>query len=171
MSMLTPEGIARRIKSLYEDNYATYLSTVQTAWASTEDIELHDFETRRITADPSNIAVFPLLPALGIAVGDMREDAGADQVMQQYTNYYLMDTQLAYFLRSIDDHQLSIILMRHIEATLQFLQDHARLDYSKDVGIRDLRIEPSANVMRSGGNMLVKGLLVRFDVRFIQRGF
>jgi len=171
MAMLTPEGVARNILSLYEDNYASYLSTVQTAWEDTEDITLSDFETRRITADPANIAVFPILPALAIAVGDMREDVGADQAMQMYTNYYLMDTQLVYFLRAIDDHQLSIILMRHIEATLRFLQTYPRLNYSGDVSIRNLRFEPSSNLMRSGGNMLVKGLLVRFDVRFIQRGF
>lgn len=171
MSMLTPEGIARRIESLYEDNYATYLAVVEAAWAATEDIELHDFETRRIIADPGYIGAFTAFPALAIGVGDMREDVGADQVMQQYTNYYLLDVQLAYLLKALDDHQLAIIMVRHIEATIRFLQDHARLDYSRDVGIRDLRFEPSANTMASGGNILVKGLRIRFDVRFIQRGF
>lgn len=166
--MYTPESIARQILSLYEDDYNTYLAQVQAEWASTEDIDLYDFEIRRITVMPENITFFAAYPALGIGIGNMREDPEAVTQFQRSARYYMMDTRLVYYLKGIDDEQLAKIVLRHIQATLLFLQAHPRLNLGPFFSFENIRIEPSANVYDTGGNSLVKGVRFRFDLKYAQ---
>jgi hypothetical protein len=166
----TPESIARQILGLYEDNYATHLATVEANWAATEPITLYDFEERRITIMPENVTVYMYYPSLGIGVGNLREVATGDLQIQRAERVYLMDVRLVYYLRGVDDQQLAKVVLRHIEATLLFLQAHPRLGLGRLFEVQNIIIEPSANVYDTGGNSLVKGLRTRFELRFIQRG-
>jgi hypothetical protein len=153
---------------LYEDEYATYLANVRALWTSTEDIELYDFEIRRITVMPENITFFAAYPALGIGVGNMREEQDPTFQLQRSAKYYMMDVRLVYYLKGIDDQQLAKIVLRHIQATLLFLQAHPRLNLGNFFSIENIRIEPSANVYDTGGNSLVKGVRFRFDLKYAQ---
>lgn len=164
MTMQTPEAILRQIETLYIDNYATYLAAVQAKWTATEDIELYDFEVRRVTADPESLGVIKQFPALKIAMGRL---VSSRDEMQQYRNWYEMEVQCIYFLRSNDEHELGIILARHIEATMDFFDDNASLGL-RQVTISNLAFEPSANVFEGGGNILIKGVRVSFNVKFLQ---
>lgn len=166
--MHTPESIARQIESLYEDDYATYLADVKALWASTEDIELYDFEIRKISVMPENVTFYAAYPALGIGIGNMREDQDQTTQFQRSAKYYMMDVRLVYYLKGIDDEQLAKIVLRHIQASLLFFQAHPRLNLGNFFSMENIRIEPSANVYDSGGNSLVKGLRFRFDLKYAQ---
>lgn len=170
MAQQTPESIARQIKSLYESDYAAHLATVESNWASIEDIALYDFEERRITVMPENVTVYMYYPSLGIGVGNMREETEGGLQIQRAERYYVMDLRLVYYLRGVDDQQLAKVVLRHIEATLLFLQAHPRLGLGRAFTVENIRVEPSANVYDSGGNSLVKGVRFRFDLRYMQRG-
>lgn len=170
MAQQTPESIARQILSLYEDNYATHLAVVQSNWSSIEDITLYDFEERRITIMPENVTVYMYYPSLGIGVGNMREETGGGAQIQRSERFYVMELRLVYYLKGTDDQELAKVALRHIEATLLFLQAHPRLGLGRLFTVENIRVEPSANVYDSGGNSLVKGVRFRFDLRYVQRG-
>ena len=167
MALLTPEAILRQIDSLYAADYATVLAAVQAKWVATEDIELNNFEFRRISADPNTTAVIKQYPALMISMGNI---VSIPAQTQMYQNLYDMEVECLYFLRGQDDHQIGIILARHIEATMDFFKENPRLGYDRETVITGLRFEPSANVIPGGGNTMVKGLRVSFNVRFMQYG-
>lgn len=172
----TPESLARVLLGLYEDNYQTHIDEVIAAWASSdlaasrEIVSFVDFEHRTITADPQSVAVAQFHPSLAIAMGNSIEVPDEELMFQQYANYYDLDMNVYYFIRGIDQEELGILLMRHVEASMRFYQAHPRLDCGKNIFTGNFRFEPSANVYRSGGNTLIKGLRIRFDVRYLQRG-
>lgn len=168
---MTPEDVARRLLSLYETDYNDSLDIVEAAWAATEDITLEDFQTRTITADPTSLEKAWLLPALAIGVGNMVPVSGAGGTWQQMTNKYDLEIQAVYYLSDIDGYVLGVKIMRHMQATLDFLNKHPGLDYrGGDVTISEQpQLLPSRVTPR--GNALVKGLMVRFAIRFVQYGF
>jgi hypothetical protein len=170
MAMITPETIARKVKALYETYYQTALDETAAAWAATEVISTPFFEHIVISADPASQAVAQLHPSLAISFGPLNESLDDTLALQQFLSYYTFELQLFYFVRGIDEEYLGKVILRHMESTLRMLQDHPRLDCGRDVTTHNFRLEPSANIYRSGGNMLVKGLRVRIDVRFVQRG-
>jgi hypothetical protein len=155
------------VETLYTQDYATCLATVRAKWAPTEDIELHDFEFRRIDADPDNLPVVKQFPALLITMGRMTSSQAKTQL---YENWYELEIACTYFLRAVDEHELGIILARHVEATLGFFEEHARLGFGRDFTISNVSFLPSSNVIPGGGNNLVKGLQVGFTARFLQSG-
>ncbi len=167
MALLTPEDILRRIETLYTQDYATCLATVQAKWAAIEDIELHDFEFMRIDADPDTLPILKQFPALLITMGRMTSGQAKTQL---YENWYELDVACTYFLRAIDEHELGIVLARHVEATLGFFEEHASLGFGRDFTVSNMSFTPSGNVLPGGGNSLVKGLLVKFIARFLQSG-
>jgi len=166
--MQTPEGIAKQIQTLFTDNYQTYLTAVEANWSASDPITLYDFEERRITVQPENIVFFTAFPSLGIGVGNLVELPGDDMSVQRAGRYYAMDVRLVYYLRGIDDRELAKIVLRHAEATFLFLADFPRLNLGPFFAVENIRFEPSANVSDSGGNSLVKGLRIRFDLVYMQ---
>lgn len=169
--MQTPEGIANQIKSLYEADYQTHLTAVEGNW-SADPITLYDFEDRRITIMPENLTVYYSTPALGIGVGNMQEVVGGGGPMQiqRAERFYTMEVRIVYYLKGIDDQELAKVVLRHIEATLLFFQAHPRFGLGNFFTVENIRVEPSANVFDSGGNMLVKGVRFRLDLTYAQRG-
>jgi hypothetical protein len=167
--MLTPEQVARQTLELYETYYNDSLDLVEAEWAATEDIALSDFVTRQFTADPSSLEAAWLLPALAIGVGPWVPVTGIKT--QQMINFYDLEMQVVYYFQDIDSHRLGVIIMRHMQATLDFLNKHPGLDLrGGDVSISEgPRLLPSRVMPR--GNALVKGLLVQFNIRFEQYGF
>jgi hypothetical protein len=166
--MQTPEGIAKAIETLYDENYQTYLTEVEGDWSASDPITLYDFEEIRITVQPEQIVFFTSFPSLGIAVGNLVEVPEGDIQVQRAARYYAMDVRLVYYLRGIDDRELAKVVLRHIQASQRFFQDNPRLGLGNFVSIDNIRFEPSANVYDSGGNSLVKGLRIRFDLMFMQ---
>ncbi len=170
MALLTPESILRQIISLYEDNYATSLATVESNWEDTEDIELTDFLTRTITSDPNALERQWHLPAMTATYGPIREAAITSQ-LQQYHSFFDMQTLLTYYLSNPDATILGKIVSRHIEATLDMFKRFPGLGMQsgKDrVVPGTMRFSPSLSALR--GAALVKGLLIQFDFRFMSYG-
>jgi len=166
--MQTPEGIAKAIESLYTSKYNTYLTQVEANWTASDPITLYDFEEIRVTVQPENIVFFTAFPSLGIAVGNLVEVPEGDIQIQRAARYYAMDVRLVYYLRGIDDRELAKIVLRHIEASQLFFTDNPRMGLGNFTSVDNIRFEPSANVFESGGNSLVKGLRIRFDLMFMQ---
>jgi hypothetical protein len=108
---------------------------------------------------------------MGIAVGNLVEVPEGDISVQRAARYYAMDVRLVYYLRGIDDRELAKIVLRHIEASQLFFTDNKSLGLGNFVSLDNIRFEPSANVFDSGGNSLVKGLRIRFDLMFMQGAF
>ncbi|MBD3260295.1 MAG: hypothetical protein GF334_01235 [Candidatus Altiarchaeales archaeon] len=168
--MNSPESVVRNVLSLYESGYAAELATVQAEWAGTEDVTLDDFQTRLLTSRPGTLEKHWLLPALSIAVGELKPTA-ADQEMQQFQNYYDLEIIVTYFLTHADPVKLSLIVMRHMQATLNFLGKNAGVGYaggSDRVLIETLRMIPSYTA--TDGNVFKKGLMIPFDFRIVQYG-
>lgn len=170
MAQNTPESVAKAILALYEEQFDTYLTEVEEEWVATDPIELYDFEDRRITIMPENLTVYFAQPALGIGVGNMREELEEVAQIQRSERVYVMDLRIVYYLKSNDDQELAKIVLRYVEATLRFLQDNPRFGLGRLFTVENIRIEPSANVFDTGGNMLVKGVRFSFDIKMIQRG-
>ncbi len=170
MAFLTPEAIIRRVVSIYADDYSDSLSTVQTFWAATEDLVLDDFIDRVISANPEVLPKVWDTPLLQAGAGPIEQVS--DSGLQQYHDLYEFDIQLFYYLRHSEARSLSLLIMRHMEATLEFLNRHPSLDYGDNNRIRQgsLSMTPS-NTGAFGGGVLVKGLRVAFTFRFMSYGF
>lgn len=169
MALLTPEQIIRRVVSLYEDNYATHLATVESSWSSTEDITLTDFINRVITANPEVLPKVWDTPLMQCNIGPIEGVEG--ESLQQYHDLYECVIQCFYYLRHSDARQLALIIARHQEATFDLLNNHPNLDFGSNNRIRpaSLSMVPS-NVSPSSG-VLTQGLRVAFAFRFMQYGF
>lgn len=168
MALLTPEEILRRIKTLYESDYAADLAEVQAIWAATEDIPLHDFEDRRIGVDPNRIPVVKQLPALIISMGNTIATGDKTQLME---DLYEMEVYCVYVLRSNDDHEMALLLARHIQATMLFFSAHPRLGFGNECRVTEIAFYPSESYMPpGGGNIMNKALGVKLTVRFLQYG-
>jgi hypothetical protein len=116
MAQNTPESVAKAILALYVAQYDTYLTEVEALWPD-DPITLYDFEDRRITIMPENLTVYFAQPALGIGVGNMREDLEETTQIQRSERVYVMDLRIVYYLKSNDDQELAKIVLRHVEAT------------------------------------------------------
>lgn len=168
MALLTAEEILRRIKTLYETDYAGDLAEVRAAWAATEDIELHDFEDRRIGVDPNRVPVVKHLPALVISMGNVIATGDKTQLME---DIYEMEVYCVYILRSNDDHEMALLLARHIEATMRFFSANPRLGFGNECRVDEIGFYPSESYMPpGGGNVMNKALAVKLTVRFLQYG-
>lgn len=172
---VTVEQILRDIKTTYVDNYATAQATVAARWAAQdaadgETITLEDFAIRQIVADPALISTLATFPALTIGIGDIAQsDPGDLGWTQQKEDWFVATVDLVYFLRGLSQEILGLILTRNIEATFELFRVSPNLGLSQDAKIiPGLSIVPSADIMQSGGNTMVKGIRVRFQVRFMQ---
>lgn len=171
MALLTPEEIIRRVVTLYTDNYNDALTTVAAKWAATEDIPLTDFVSRVISASPEFLPNQWDSPYLVVAAGPLAPVA--EETYQQFHNRYELQIRCYYFFRHGEAETLAKLIMRHEEATLDFLNQHPSLDFGDGNQIRpdSLVFDPSANTLVDSSNALVKGLQVSFDFRFLQYGF
>ncbi len=170
MSFVVPEDVARAIITIYEDDYATSLATVQTKWAATEDITLEDFVTRQISATPEQASSQWQYPSLRVGTGTMTQAEAASY--QQYNNAYDMNIQIVHYLKHPDQRTLALIVMRHEEAVLDLLNQHPNLDFSGNENMivnGSLSIVPSTTLATQ--KALIKGLMIRFDFRFVHYGF
>lgn len=171
MALLSPETVARDILSLYEDNFSTSLATVADTWDATEEIDLEDFATRKISAAPEILEKTWILPALVIGIGTA-VDQGAEEGTQQYHNLYALDVQIFYYLSHPDSEILGKKIMRYMEATFEFLNRYPAFGRAGDferIIPGTLQLAPSTTGRRS--NVLVKGLLVRASLGMLQYGF
>lgn len=171
-----PELIAREILTLYKAEYATSLATVQTFWQNhpllqpgEREMPLHDFAERLIVADITSLASFTGYPALVIGVGAMTPTDPARRSQQGF-DWYQQVIQPVYMLRALSQQELAIVLMRHMQATLDLFGRFPKLNVAGETftiqGTPTL--QPSANVIPDGGgNALVKGLLVTLNIKFL----
>ncbi len=170
MALLEPETILRRIITIYEDDYATSLATVQAKWAATEDITLDDFVTRQISANPDVLPKVWQSPAFQAGMGTLRQipDEGT---LQQFHTWYALDLRLYYYFKNPDSRSLALIIARNEEATLDLFINHPDLDFGSQGQIvkNTTQFVPSA-ASPFGTNTLAQGLLVQFGIRFMQYG-
>ena len=169
MTLLDPETIIRKVISIYEDDYATELAAVQANWASTEDITLDDFRERQIVASPEILPRAWEPPLLQATTGVVQATDAVGQV-QQFRDWYAIDIQLFYYFKHPDNRTLSLIVMRHQEATFNLLKKHPTLDYSHRASVLPNSLSMSPSSTATSRNVLVKGLMVRFGFRFLQSG-
>jgi hypothetical protein len=92
--------------------------------------------------------------------------------LQQYISAYDVQVRIFYYLKAPDARQLALIVLRHIEATLDMLTNFPTLDFGPEhkMAPNTLTFTPS-NTAPLGTNALVKGLLISFDFRITQSGF
>lgn len=168
----TPEAIARSLLSNYTSNFAAELATVQADWASTRDIELVDFATRKITADPIVVPSTWLYPVLLISPGELRERPLESTDMPQLGQAsYDMVMAVFYYLKDIDAEQLAFRIERYIEATLSFLQN-----YGNRVGDSTTKkvtgsFTATKSFPRRDETRLVKGVMFSWAYRTNLKGF
>lgn len=156
----------RQIISVYEDNYATSLATVEANWTDTEAIDLTDFQIRTITTDPTALDKHWLLPAMSVAIGPIREFAG--EGWQRNKTAYDMQTMITYYLQHNDVTLLAKVIARHIEATLDLFRQYPAFGWrgaTDKIVPGTVQFIPSETTTR--GNAYVKGLMVQFDFRFL----
>jgi len=166
VTLRTPESILRQIISIYEDNYATSLATVESNWEDTDDIDLDDFITREITTDPTALDKQWLLPAMSVAIGPIRETV--TEGWQQGKTSYDMQTMITYYLQHNDVTILAKIIARHIEATLDLFRLYPAFGWrgaTNKIVPGSVQFIPSQTSTR--GNAYVKGLMVQLDFRFL----
>jgi hypothetical protein len=170
MATITPEEVARKVITIWTDNYAASLTTVQANWAATEDITLRDFVVREISASPDIMQKNWEFPAMQVGIGPMAESAAPN--IQQYVSAYDLQVRIFYYLKAPDARRLALILLRHIEATLSMLENFPALDFGPNgkMAPNTLTFTPS-NTAPLGTNALVKGLMISFDFRITQSGF
>lgn len=167
-----PEIILRELRVLYGVEYANSLATVQTFWQShplltslERELQLYDFAERILVADPAAPGSFSQFPALALAAGAMTSSSPRSQ---QGFDWYTQNVQLVYMLRGLSQEELSVIILRHIQATLDLFDRFptANLSGQAFTVAGSPTFTPSANVLEDGGNALVKGLLVVLNIRF-----
>lgn len=173
-----PETILREVKRLYEVEYRKSLVVVEDYWLNHDlidederELPLHDFAERRIVADPAVIGNTSKFPGLVLAMGNL---ASVDPEIQsqQFQNWYQQTVQIAYMLKSLSSEELSIIMMRHVQATLDLFRRYPTANISGlNFSLAETpTFQPSANAFPSGGNALVKGVLVTLQVKFMGYG-
>lgn len=169
MAIITPEDVARKVITIWTDNYAAALTAVQSNWSSTEDITLTDFRTRQISAAPDIMEKNWQFPAMQVGLGNMVQSAVPN--LQQYVSAYDLQTRIFYFLKDSDSRRLALTVMRHMEATLDMLNEHTALDLAPEgkMSPNTLSLIPS-NAAPLGTNSLVKGLMISFDFRIVYSG-
>lgn len=169
MTILTPEAIIRRVVSIYEDNYATSLTTVEANWSSTEDITLVDFLNRVITANPEVLPKVWEYPLMQCNIGPI--EGVQDANYQQYVDWYEAEIQIYYYLRHSDARTLALLIHRHEEATLDMLKQHPSLDYGENNRVSPGTVSMVPSNVSSSSGILTQGLRVSFRFRFMNYGF
>lgn len=177
-SFTFPEVILRELRNLYAVKYQDSLTAVKVFWqnhtllgASESDLPLYDFAERLLVADPSNIGNVSQFPALTMAAGNMLPTSPEFR-SQQGEEWYSLQVQLAYMLKGLSQEEVSIMVLRHIQATLHMFHTYP---YANLSGLPfqvegSPSFQPSANALPQGGNALVKGLLVILNIKFAGAG-
>lgn len=169
MAFNNPESIARNVITVHEDDYPTILAAVGTEWASTEDVDLEDFHTRVLTSRPNVLEEQWILPAMSVAVMNLKPTA-SEQEFQQYSNFYDLEIAITYFFSHVDARTLSLIILRHMQATLQWLGENPGMGFAGRDGIHINTVNMIPSYTATSGNVYRKGLMTTFDFRMFQYG-
>jgi len=164
-----PESVARNVLTIHESDYPAILASVVSEWAATEDVDLEDFHTRVLTSRPNVLEEHWILPAMTVAVMDLKPTA-SEQAFQQYKNYYDLEIAITYFFSHVDARTLSLIILRHMQATLQFLGENPGVGLAGRDGVQIETVRMTPSYTATSGNVYRKGLMTLFDFRMLQYG-
>lgn len=172
---IVPEIILRELMALYKAEYGKSLAGVQDFWENhtlaegESSIRLYDFQERRLVADPSILGNTTQFPALLIAAGSMTPVTDEFR-SQQYADWFQQNVTGVYMLKGLNQEELSLLVLRHMQATMDLFERFPSANLSgKNFKIAGTpNFQPSANALPSGGNAMVKGLLINIGVKFIK---
>jgi len=156
----TVEAIKRKCLDLFEDNFATYLDTVEASWAATEAITLGDIQ-KFIYGDILSHEMPKLLPAMGVLSGRARET----EPLGSYQGKWEVIVALRFILSDATPQTLAKKVDRYAEASMLLLQAYPSLDSLATRGLGGFQIMTTT----LGGEEpnFIKCLQVQFTARYI----
>ena len=155
--MATAESIKRKILELFEDDFGTYLDTVETSWASTEDITLDDIREFKYGSSLSERAP-KQWPAMAV-LSTRGRDTGRMQQLAMHELAVVVEIEIT----DPDREILAKKLDRYQEACILMLDDKKRLE-GEVTAIKgyDYRVSQTGSGQTLFYKMLVFGFMVEF---------